>query len=365
MIRAPAESSDLPRLPRLALVHGPTPVVRHPALDEIVGAKMWVKRDDATSGAESGNKLRKLEFLLADAKARGARVIVTCGGLQSNHARATALSCARVGLRSILLLRVPDPEKARAQRLELTGNVLLDRLAGADIRFISHDEYRERAAMLEQTRADSDHRGQAAYIIPEGGSNGLGSLGYVDAMREVKQQMQLGLAGEGRMFDVVAHACGSGGTAAGVGLGAARYEVARETWAFAVCDDSTYFKRVISRISIEARGFMPSLPEIAFVDPGSADTVQPDRTARVVVDDRAKGPAYGSMNEEQKELLVRVARSTGLVLDPVYTGKAMFGLAQAVERGEIPRGAHVLFVHTGGLPGLLAQGEELRDALGS
>jgi len=359
-----SESSGLPRLPRLSLLHGPTPVVRYPALDDIVGAKMWVKRDDATSGAESGNKLRKLELLLGDAKARGARVVVTCGGLQSNHARATALSCARVGLKSILLLRVSDPEKARSQRLELTGNVLLDRLAGADIRFISPDEYRERAAMLEQARADSDHRGQPAYIIPEGGSNGLGSLGYVEAMREVKQQMQLGLAGEGGSFDVVAHACGSGGTAAGVGLGAARYAVARETWAFAVCDDGTYFKKIISRIAIESRGFMPSLPEIAFVDPGSAETVAPDRSARVVVDDRAKGPAYGSMSEEQKKFLVRVARATGLVLDPVYTGKAMFGLARAVERGEIASGSRVLFIHTGGLPGLLAQGEELRDALG-
>ncbi len=363
-MNASPESSALLRLPRLSLVHGPTPVVRYPALDNIVGAKIWVKRDDATSGAESGNKIRKLEFLLADAKARGARVVVTCGGLQSNHARATALTCAQVGLRSILLLRVEDPERARAAPLELTGNVLLDRLAGADIRFVSHDEYRERGALLEQARADSDDRGQPAYIIPEGGSNGLGSIGYVEAMREVKRQMQLGLAGDGRAFDVVAHACGSGGTAAGVGLGAARFEVARETWAFAVCDDSNYFKKTISRIAIEARGFMPSLPEIAFVDPGSADTVAPDRTARVVVDDRAKGPAYASMSDEQKRFLVRVARATGLVLDPVYTGKALFGLASAVERGEIASGARVLFLHTGGLPGLLAQGEDLRDALG-
>src|SRR3954465_787799 len=120
-------------LPRLHLVHGPTPITRFDALDAIVGANVWIKRDDATAGAESGNKIRKLEFLLADAQERGARVVITCGGLQSNHARATALVCARLGLRSILLLRVADPERARAMPLELGGNVLLDRLAGAEI----------------------------------------------------------------------------------------------------------------------------------------------------------------------------------------------------------------------------------------
>ena len=357
-------------LPRLHLVHGPTPIVHLAALDEIVGAEVWVKRDDATSGAESGNKIRKLEFLLADALQRGARAVVTCGGLQSNHARATALTCAQLGLRSILLLRVADPEKARAAPLALEGNVLLDRLAGADIRFVSPAEYRQRAGLLEQVRAESDDRGLPAYIIPEGGSNGLGSLGYVEAMREVRAQMDLGLAGEGA-FDVVAHACGSGGTAAGVGLGAAHYGVARETWAFAVCDDRAYFAQAIARIALESRGFMPELPELEFVEPElvapgagpTAGRATSSGGARVIVDDRAKGPAYAQMNDAQKRFLVRVARATGLVLDPVYTGKALFGLAQAVERGEIAGAARVLFLHTGGLPGLLAQGEDLRDAL--
>ncbi|MDB4933959.1 MAG: putative pyridoxal phosphate-dependent deaminase [Labilithrix sp.] len=354
------------RPPRIFLVHGPTPIVRIPALDDIVGTSVWIKRDDATSGAESGNKIRKLEFLLADAKARGARVVVTCGGLQSNHARATALTCAQIGLRSILLLRVPDPERARAAPLALEGNVLLDRLAGAEIRFVSPAEYRERGAMLEQARADSEDRGVRAYVVPEGGSNGLGSLGYVEAMREVRGQMELGLAGDGAPFDIVAHACGSGGTAAGVALGAARFGVARTTWAFAVCDDRAYFTKTIARIAVEARGFVPDLPELAFVEPseGAPRGAEGQLAARVVVDDRAKGPAYGSMSDEQKRFLVRVARATGLVLDPVYTGKAMFGLAQAVDRGEVPRDGRVLFLHTGGLPGLLAQGEDLRDAIG-
>jgi D-cysteine desulfhydrase len=333
--------------PRLHLVHAPTPIVRRPALDAVVGAEIWVKRDDATAGAESGNKIRKLEFLLADALARGAKAVVTCGGLQSNHARATALACAALGLRAVVLLRVPDPARARERPLDLVGNVLLDALAGAEVRFVSPDEYRQRAGVMEEVRHELGRSGEPAYVIPEGGSNGLGALGYVEAMREVREQMDLGLAGDGP-FDVVAHACGSGGTAAGVALGAALHAVAASAWAFAVCDDAAYFEAAIARIAAEARAHEPALPE----------------PVRLVVDDRSKGPAYAVMNDDQKRFLVEVARSTGLVLDPVYTGKALYGVAQAVARGDIGRGARVLFVHTGGLPGLLAQGEELRGALG-
>ena len=205
-------------------------------------------------------------------------------------------------------------------------------------------------------------------------SNGLGSLGYVEAMREVRGQLDLGLcegltssAGAPASFDVVAHACGSGGTAAGVALGAARFQVARETWAFAVCDDRAYFETTISRIAAESRGFDASLPPLALLEPGagrgSLAPSAPDGSACLVVDDRAKGPAYGVMDDDQKRFLARVARQTGLVLDPVYTGKALWGVARAVERGDIASDANVLFLHTGGLPGLLAQGEELREAL--
>lgn len=360
---------------RLSLVHGPTPIERRPALDAIVGAKIWIKRDDATGGPEAGNKIRKLEFLLADALDRGAEVVITCGGLQSNHARATALVCARLGLRAVLYLRVPDPTIAPLDAA-LTGNVLLDRLAGAEIRFISPAEYRERGAIMERARYELGAEGAPAYVVPEGGSNGLGALGYVEAMREVRRQLDLGLCeglaspvGARASFDVVAHACGSGGTAAGVALGAAHAQVARETWAFAVCDDRAYFETTIARIAAEARGFDASLPPLepiepgARIEPGVRDGSSSGGVARLVVDDRAKGPAYAVMDDDQKRFLVRVAQRTGLVLDPVYSGKALWGVARAVERGDIAPDANVLFLHTGGLPGLLAQGEELREAL--
>jgi D-cysteine desulfhydrase len=362
--------------PRLCLVHGPTPIVRRPALDALLsGVELWIKRDDATGGAESGNKLRKLELLLADARAKGATTVVTCGGIQSNHARATALACAALGLRAVLLLRVQDPDRARREPVDLAGNVLLDVMAGAQLRFVSPDEYAQRNALLERVKLELEESGEKAYVVPEGGSNGLGALAYVEAMREVREQMDLGLAfaeaARGEAFDVVAHACGSGGTAAGVALGAAHHRVAREAWAFAVCDDAESFEKRIAGIALEARGLQPDLPELAFAAPPSP-AVRDDATAartgafaaRLVVDDRAKGPAYAVMDEEQKRFLVEVTRASGIVLDPVYTGKALFGLAKAAKRGEIRRGARALFVHTGGLPGLLAQGEGLRDALG-
>lgn len=355
-------------VPRLFFAHLPTPIERRPALDDLVGAPVWVKRDDANGGPEAGNKLRKLELLLAEAMARGAEVVITCGGIQSNHARTTALLAARLGLRAVLYLRVHDPERARAS-LELTGNVLLDRLAGAEICFITPAEYRERNAIMEAARSELAQAGVTAFVIPEGGSNGLGALAYAEAMREVRQQMDLGVCEDlppSTPFDVVAHACGSGGTAAGVAAGAARYEVARETWAFAVCEDRAYFERVIGGIAAEARGYDPSLPPLAMLEPhaGVASAVAPDGAARLVVDDRAKGPAYAVMDDDQKRFLALAARKAGLLLDPVYTGKALFGLARAVDRGEIARDARVLFLHTGGLPGLLAHGAELEGALG-
>jgi D-cysteine desulfhydrase len=190
-------------------------------------------------------------------------------------------------------------------------------------------------------------RGARPYVIPEGGSNGLGALGYVEAMAEVRRQLDLGLAG-GRPFDVIVHACGSGGTAAGVALGAMRYEVAEEVRAVAVCDDAPTFERIIEGIIGEARSLDPRLA----------------RSADLVVDDRGKGPAYAVSSTEQRKRIVDAARLSGLALDPVYTGKALARLWDLADSGELS-GKRVLFLHTGGLPGLLAQGDAFADELSS
>lgn len=323
---------------RLHFVHGPTPIERFAphgdfALQEI---DLWIKRDDMTGGACAGNKIRKLELLFGHAQERDANHVITCGGLQSNHARATAILAARLGMRSTMLLRADDTK----QDLPALGNVLLDRLVGAEIRLITPAEYAERDAYMASVASEITGLGGKPYVIPEGGSNGLGALGYVHAMREVKQQLDAGLGG-GKPFDVVVHACGSGGTSAGIALGAHRFEVAERVRSVIVCDDANHFRKVVDRIVRQAmaHGDLEGGP------------------APIDFDENARGPRYGVMSDNQRTFLVRVARASGLVLDPVYTGKAFFGLDAAVTRGEIAKGARVLFVHTGGLPGMLAAGE--------
>jgi D-cysteine desulfhydrase len=312
----------------------------------MLGVELYIKRDDITGGAESGNKLRKLEFLLGDALEHRATTVLTCGGAQSNHARSTAIAAAMLGLRSVLFLRTG--ENPDALRRDYSGNVLLNRLAGAEIRPISPDDYRDhRTRIMDEAAHGLEEAGERPYIIPEGGSNGLGAFGYVEAMRETRMQLDHGIAGGAAAFDLVAHACGSGGTAAGVVLGTAEYEVAHHVWTFAVSNDRAFFEQRIAGILDEARTLDSSLT----------------RQAPLTVDDSAKGPAYGVMAEEQRAFLIRVARTSGILLDPVYSGKALFGLAQAIARGAIPRGARVLFIHTGGLPGLLAQGSDFEGAL--
>lgn len=323
---------------KIALCHLPTPLWRSDALDALVGTRVWVKRDDMTGGVEAGNKLRKLEYLMAEALGQRASVVLTCGGLQSNHARATAIVAARLGLGSLLFLRTSSPEAMPAP----TGNLLLDRLAGARIRLISPEQWRERTSLMQRAADELAAAGERPYVIPEGGSNALGSLGYVDAMRELREQLDLGLGGGPRPFDAVVFACGSGGTAAGVVLGAAEWEVAREALAIAVCDDAAYFERVIGRIVLDAQALAPEL----------------ERSAKLVVHDAFKGPAYAVSSPEQRRFIVEVARRTGLFVDPVYTGKALFALSRLA-----PKPERALFLHTGGLPGLLAQADDFRGEL--
>lgn len=319
----------LAEVPKLRFAHTPTPLWRHPALDALVGGETWVKRDDMNSGAAAGNKIRKLEYLLARAQREGADVVITCGGAQSNHARATAIMARALGMSALLMLRSEQPDREAS-----CGNLFLDRLVGAELCWLTPGEYAERDARMEAVAGELRARGHRPFVIPEGGSNALGALGYVDAMGEISEQLALGLGGGPGAFDAVVHACGSGGTAAGTALGAALYGVAREVLAIAVCDDRGYFERRIASLVSDAQSSWPTLKAPV---PWS-------------VLDEYKGPGYGVASREQLQFLVRVARATGLVLDPVYSGKALFALSRLTSR---PR--RVLFLHTGGLPGLLAQ----------
>ncbi|HVY27575.1 MAG TPA: D-cysteine desulfhydrase family protein [Polyangiaceae bacterium] len=312
---------------RVALCNTPTPIWHHRGLSALVGCELWVKRDDMSSGAAAGNKIRKLEYLLADALAQGANAVITCGGEQSNHARATALAARELGLTPVLVLRTQDPATPPAA----TGNLLLNRLCGAELRFITPAQYRERERYMSELADELRRRGLRPYIIPEGGSNGVGSFGYISALEELAEQQASGELP--RELDLIAVACGSGGTAAGIALGLSRFPIAARVAAFAVCDDRAYFEATVSRIVGEARALDPSLAEPAPLD----------------IYDEFKGPAYSVPSAEQLAFIGAVAQASGLVLDPAYTGKALFGLSRLANK---PR--RVLFVHTGGLPGLLA-----------
>jgi D-cysteine desulfhydrase len=316
----------------LALARLPTPLERSPRLGAELGLDLLYKRDDLTGLELSGNKARKLEYLLGEAEASGADTLVTCGGAQSNHCRATAFAAAKRGLSAVVLLRVADPSRPPP----LEANALLDRLAGAEIRWISHDEYRRRAEVMEAVAAELRAAGRRPYVIPEGGSSALGCLGYVDAVAELRAQ----LPEAWRTGPVtIAYAAGSGGTGAGIELGirVAGWEGARPL-GFAVCNDAAYFRAAITGLCADACRRWPALP-----------AVPPEE---VLIDDGSIGPGYALATDEGLALIRRAARADGLLLDPVYTGKAMLGVARLAMAPDGLPSSRVVFLHTGGVFGL-------------
>jgi D-cysteine desulfhydrase len=320
-----------PSVPRVSLARLPTPVEPSPRLGAALGLELVYKRDDLTGLELSGNKARKLELLVADAEASGADVLLTCGGVQSNHCRATAFAAAKRGLSSVVLLRTPDPSSPPAPE----ANLLLDRLAGAEVRFVSHEEYRRRAEVMAGVAAELRGRGRRPYVIPEGGSNALGSLGYALAVAELREQLPAAWRDDPV---TLAYAAGSGGTGAGIELGV-RLLGWREAHpvGFAVCNDARWFREAIAAICAEGRRRWPDLPEVS--------------AGEVEIDDGSVGPGYAEATEEGLALIRRVAREDGILLDPVYTGKAMLGLARRATAGALPS-RRVVLVHTGGAFGL-------------
>lgn len=331
-MQAAREPSALNLPPRVPLARLPTPIEPSPRLGAELGLDLLYKRDDLTGLELSGNKARKLEYLLAEAEAAGADTLVTCGGVQSNHCRATAFAAAKRGLRAVLLLRVPDPARPPAPE----ANVLLDRLAGAELRWVSHEEYRDRAARMAAVAAELAAAGRRAYVIPDGGSSPLGSLGYLLAVAELRSQLPEAWR-TGPL--TLAYAAGSGGTGAGLELGvrALGWKDARPV-GFAVCNDAAYFRETIAALCADARRRWPALPEVP--------------AGEIRIDDGFIGPGYAQATTEGLEIIRRAARADGVILDPVYTGKAMLGVAERAGRpGGLPA-PRVVFFHTGGAFGL-------------
>jgi len=311
---------------RIDLAQCPTPVERLERLSRREGIDLWVKRDDLTGLGLSGNKVRKLEFLLAEAVEQGVDTVITTGGLQSNHCRATAVACRRLGLHPVLLLRGERPDVADA-------NLLLDQLLGADVHTCSADEYtHHRDERMARIAAQLRDQGKHPMIIPEGGSNALGTQGYIRAAQELSEQVDA-------PFDAIVVAVGSGGTLAGLALGPDNGPLI----GMAVCDDAAYF-------TDRVQGYVEQAQALGL---GVSPSERPDW--RVV--DAYKGPAYAVAQPELWPVIADVAQTEGLFLDPVYTGKAMLGLLTEVREARL--GGRILFWHTGGAFGLFGRGTEL------
>lgn len=339
--------APLVSLPRVSLARLPTPLELVPRLlPAVLGAQadlpqLYLKRDDLTGAELTGNKVRKLELLLADALARGADTILTCGGEQSNHCRATALAAAKLGLRCILLLRVAEPSLPPPP----TGNLLLSALSGAELRFVSRAEYADRAARMTAICDELGRQGRSGYIIPEGGSNALGSLGYVACIEELRAQ----LPNPERPTTVV-YAAGSGGTGAGLLLGVALLKLPWRVVGINVCDDRAYFVQRIGDILAETANAF-AIEE--------AGTLAKTREHSIDIRDGYVGRGYALSQPTELAMIRDICHATGCVLDPVYTGKAMYGLCEELRADPASLGERIVFVHTGGIYGLLAKAEEL------
>jgi D-cysteine desulfhydrase len=307
--------------------------------------ELWTKRDDFTGAELSGNKIRKLEYVLAEACAQGADTVLTCGGAQSNHCRATALAAARLGLGCTILLRTADP----ANPPPLEANSLLDRLAGARIVWVSPEEYRQRETVFAREAQALKRAGRRPYVIPEGASDALGAWGYVRAMAELAADIAR-LDENGKKTTTVIHATGSGGTGAGLVLGKLILELDVRVVGINVCDDRDYFIKLSGDICREA---------IARYDLGLSFGAERD----LEIVDGYVGAGYALSRPEELKLIAHVCRREGLVLDPVYTGKAFFGMVDQLKKNPQTFGERVVFLHTGGLFGLFPKAAELRPLL--
>ena len=311
----------------------PTPLQpMHRITAHVGGPRIWIKRDDCTGLATGGNKTRKLEVLLGDALAQGCDTLISQGALQSNHARQVAAAGAAAGLKVHLLLSdaVPDRQADYAR----LGNIQLCRLLGAQVQVVPGDS--DADALCAQWAQDLAAQGAKPYVIPMGGSNGMGALGYATAFAEIANQMHA----MGEPLDAVVLATGSGGTQAGLMLGAALMQSTTQIYGVSVSPDYALAQQRVGKALDEASALLGLSTDIA-------------RSVPLLVDEAFKGPHYGIPNAATYAALELAARTEGVLLDPVYSGKGFAGLLAACAAGGSLHGArNVVFLHTGGTAAL-------------
>ncbi|MFT6790813.1 MAG: D-cysteine desulfhydrase [Cellvibrionaceae bacterium] len=334
---------------KLALAQLPTPLQSLDRLsNRLGGPKIWVKRDDLTGSTLGGNKVRKLEFTVALAQSKGADLLITCGGVQSNHCRATAFVGARLGMPVHLVLR-GDPGP-------LDGNLLLASLAGAHVHCYPATQYQQQLNQLLSSWVDHYRRqGYSPHIIPTGASDAAGLWGYFHAALEIKRDCQA----IGLQPDMIVTATGSGGTQAGLTLGSYYFGLGASVLGMAVCDDEDYFQR---KVSGDIKSFTSEFSKyFKFSD----DLESLAERISIHTNDRYIGEGYGVASEAVMETIAMVAREEDLLLDPVYTGKAFHGLLSEIQEGNLSHLKHIIFVHTGGVFSLFPYRKQLQKLLGS
>jgi D-cysteine desulfhydrase len=312
-------------IPRLHFAHLPTPVETLPRLSEALGgARLLIKRDDQTGLAFGGNKTRKLEFLIAEAREQDANTLISGGALQSNHCRQTAAAAARFGFECILVLSGDQSQHA-------SGNLLLDQLFGAEIVYVADRKYRD--CVLQETVERATKEGKKPYLVPYGGSNATGALGYAFAMKE--------LLDEKVMADWIVFGSSSGGTHAGMLAGQRIFGFSGRILGISVDESEEWLKSEVSKLasatSKKAGERIEFTPEDVLVNADYCD------------------PGYGILTEREREAIRLFARLEGLLLDPVYTGRAAAGMIDLIRTEFFKKNETVLFWHTGGQAALFAE----------
>ena len=314
----------LQQIPRLSLGLYPTPFYKLEALSRREGVNLYIKRDDLCGIALGGNKVRKLEYLLMDAKEKGCDVVFTAGGAQSNHAMLTAACAARLGMQAILVLK----KRGVTERL---GNQVLDTLYGAQVHFVDTDSYDDVYAETARMAAELEAQGHRCCQIPVGGSTPLGSVGYVRCVYEMAQQAEA----MGVRLDHIVSATGSGGTTAGLLLGSALY----------------LHKVPVLGVGVDSDPFEEIVPALAR---GAAERMGVPASFGPFAMRYHCGPGYAIPNPEDTPVILDAARLEGILLDPVYTGKAFAGMLKLFHEGFFQGAENIAFVHTGGAAALFA-----------
>ncbi|MFP4458096.1 MAG: 1-aminocyclopropane-1-carboxylate deaminase/D-cysteine desulfhydrase [Candidatus Zixiibacteriota bacterium] len=319
---------------KLQLAISPTPLYRLDTISEKENSEIWIKRDDMTGSQLSGNKVRKLEYLLKDAIDNNYDTIITCGGEQSNHSRATAIASRRLGLDCHLVLRKTGEGPS--------GNWLLDMISGATFKWIASKEYKNRNIIMEKEANKLSEKGKKPYIIPEGGSNPIGVLGYIAAAKEIARQAK----NNSKYPENITVAVGTTGTYVGLLLGFALEGLCTKIIGISSGEKSEVFVQKAKELS-KATIDKYNLP----IDPEKLE---------ILIVDRFIGGGYGIINSDIARFIMNFAYETGIILDQTYTAKAAMGALEIMPKPKRENGINII-IHTGGLFGLFTKGQFFRE----